>query len=119
MARPHFADVDAYIATFPKKTQAILQTLRRAIRQAVPEAEEVVSYQIPTYKLNGAIACFAAYKGHYAMYGVHLRTKQVERYAANDKGTLHFELDKPVPVKLVARIAQHRAKENLARAKAK
>ena len=62
--RKHYETVDEYIAVFPKNIQSILEELRRAIRETVPNAEEVISYQMPAFKLNGNLVWFAAFKDH-------------------------------------------------------
>ena len=69
MAKTDFKSVDEYIATHPEDVQAILQRVRSTIRKAVPGAEEVISYQIPTYKLHGGyVVYFAGWKQHYSLY---------------------------------------------------
>ena len=70
MAKSDFKSVEEYLATFPEDEQAILQRVRSAIRKALPGAEEVISYQIPAYKLHGAgVLAFAGWKQHYSLYG--------------------------------------------------
>jgi len=124
MARPHFESVDDYLASLPDATQEILQRVRSVIRKAVPDAEEVISYQIPTYKLNGRAAIyFAGFKEHFSLYPA-TRTL-VEAFPDElagrvvSKGTIRFSLSEPVPVKLIERIAKFRAKETLASQQAK
>jgi uncharacterized protein YdhG (YjbR/CyaY superfamily) len=116
--------VDEYIATYPEDVQAILQRVRSTIRKAVPGAEEVISYQVPTYKMHGdPVLYFAGWKRHYALYPA---TDQVVESFKDDlapynvnKGTIRFPLPRPVPVKLIERIARLRAKETAERARAK
>jgi uncharacterized protein YdhG (YjbR/CyaY superfamily) len=124
MAKTDFKSVDEYIATHPEDVQAVLQRVRGAIRKAVPDAEEVISYQIPTYKLHGGrVLYFAGWRQHYSLYPAtdHL----VEAFKAElapykvSKGTIRFPLSEPVPVKLIERIAKARAKEAAERARAK
>lgn len=120
MARTDFKSVDEYIATFPGEVQALLQGVRRAIRDAVPEAEEVISYQMPAYRLHGPVLYFSAFKSHYSLFGVTAGVRkafkeELSRYGGTTKGTLRFPLDGPVPAKLIGDIARHRAKENLAK----
>jgi uncharacterized protein YdhG (YjbR/CyaY superfamily) len=121
MAKTDFQSVDEYIATFPREVQAVLKTLRKAIREAVPEAEEAISYQMPAFRLHGPVLYLAAFKEHYSLFGVRPGVrdafrKQLERHEAG-KGTLRFPLGEPVPVKLIQAIAKRQAKENLASAK--
>jgi uncharacterized protein YdhG (YjbR/CyaY superfamily) len=116
MAKTDFKSVDQYIATHPEDVQAILQRIRGIIRKAVPGGDEVISYQIPAYKLPGGIVLwFAGWKEHYSLYPVTRRV--VEAFQADlapyklSKGTVRFPLSQPVPVKLIERIAKFRAKE--------
>ena len=124
MANTNFKSVDDYIATKPETVQAILERVRGTIRKAVPRAEEVISYQIPAYKLDGgAVIYFAGWKEHYSLYPASDRlVKAFKRDLAPykiSKGTIRFPLDEPVPAKLIADIAKFRAKETLERANAK
>jgi len=119
MAKTDFRSVDEYIGTFPKDVQATLETIRRTIQKAVPEAKEVISYQMPAYKFHGRMLYFSAYKNHYSLFGAtqDVRTafkKELSRYEGA-KGTIRFPLNEPVPVKLIGDIARYRAKENLGR----
>jgi uncharacterized protein YdhG (YjbR/CyaY superfamily) len=124
MAKTDFKSVDEYIPTHPEHVQSILRRVRSTIRKALPGAEEVISYQIPTYKLDGgAVLYFAGWKQHYSLYPAGDRLvaafkDELARYEV-DKGTIRFPLSEPVPVKLIERIAKFRAKEAAARAKAK
>lgn len=119
MAEPGFASVDDYIGSFPPEVQAALRAVRRAIHEAVPEAEESISYQMPAYRLGGRpVLYFAAYKGHYSLFGTtegvgKAFRKELSRYEGTGRGTLRFPLDEPVPVDLIHAIAAHRAKEAL------
>jgi len=121
MAKTDFKSVDEYIAAQPKDVQRVLQTVRRAIRKAVPKADEVISYQIAAYKLEGGtVLYFAGWKKHYSLYPANARLvaafkKELAPYEVNDKGTIRFPLDKPVPVTLIARLAKFRAQETQTR----
>jgi uncharacterized protein YdhG (YjbR/CyaY superfamily) len=124
MAKTDFKSVDEYIASQPDEVQAILGSVRSAIRKAMPGADEVISYKIPTYKLNGrAVLHFAGWKQHYSLYpaGESLVAAFKDELAPYnvDKGTIRFPLSQPVPVKLIERIAKFRAQEAATRAKAK
>ena len=124
MARPGFESVDDYIAAQPREAQATLQRVRGAIRKALPKAEEVISYQIPGYRLHGGVVIyFAGFKQHFSLYpaGPQLIAafkKELEPYEYNNKGTIRFPLAKP-PVGLIGRIAKFRAQEAKERALAK
>jgi uncharacterized protein YdhG (YjbR/CyaY superfamily) len=119
MARAKFETIDQYIASFPKDTQAILTTVRETIRKAVPDANEGISYQIPTFKLNGKhVLYFAAFKAHYSVFGASqaVRTRFRKELAGFEqaKGTIQFPFDKPVPVKLIRDLAKAQAAINRA-----
>ena len=108
--------IDAYIAGFPSDVQEILVKIRMTIRKAAPDAEETISYKMPTFKLNGRyLIYFAAYKKHIGLYPVPVGdaefNKEVSAYYAG-KGTLRFPLDQPIPYKLIGKIVKARAKEN-------
>ncbi len=116
MANTDFQSVDAYIARFPAATQAALEKVRKAIRAAVPDADEVISYQIAAYKLGKErVIYFAGWKEHYSLYPATLPLiaefqDEMAPYEIKNS-TLRFPLAKPVPVKLIGRIAKFRAAE--------
>ena len=123
MAKTNSKSVDDYIASQPKAVQGVLQRVRSAIRKALPDAEEVISYQIPAFRLHRRIVIFfAAWKEHYSIYPaleVAAAFKdELVRYKVS-KGTIRFPLSEPVPVKLIERIAKFRAKIVAERQKAK
>jgi uncharacterized protein YdhG (YjbR/CyaY superfamily) len=124
MARRHFESVDAYIASHREATRRVLQRVRRLIRKAVPGAEEVMSYQIPTYKLEGrSVIYFAGWQRHYSLYPatslvVETFADELEPYEVS-KGTIRFPLSEPIPAALIESIAVLRANEAAGRAKAK
>ena len=111
-----FRTIDEYIEASPKDVQGILQRLRLTIRKAAPEAAETISYQMPTFKLNGkGLVYFAAFKNHIGLYpipsGIEAFKKELSRYKQG-KGSVQFPIDKPIPYDLVRRIVRFRAKEN-------
>jgi len=120
MGKTDFKSVDEYIALQPAAVQGILARVRSAIRKAVPEAVEVISYKMPTYTLyGGRLLYFAVWKQHYSIYAA---TQEVVAAFCDelagyevDKGTIRFPLSEPVPVKLIGRIAKFRAKEAAAK----
>jgi uncharacterized protein YdhG (YjbR/CyaY superfamily) len=124
MAKANFKSVDEYIASHPEELQSMLQRVRSTIRKAVPGAEEVISYQIPAYRLpGGSVLYFAAWKQHYSLYPATDRLVAAFKddlvpYKLN-KATIRFPLSEPVPVKLIERIAKFRAKGVSGRVKAK
>lgn len=113
-----FQTVDEYIDSFPDNVQDILKQIRQAVQKAVPEAEEVISYNIPAYKYHGWIVYFSAYKNHYSLscpppFTVFEVFKEELLPYEVSKSAMKFPLDKPVPVKLISDIASFRAKENV------
>jgi uncharacterized protein YdhG (YjbR/CyaY superfamily) len=124
MARTDFKSVDEYIAAHPVGVQLILQRVRSTIRKAVPRAEEVISYQIPAYRLPAGVAIyFAGWKQHFSLYPATGRLvaafkDELAPYAIS-KGTIRFPLSQRVPVTLIARIAKFRAREASERARSK
>src|SRR5665647_750430 len=97
--------IDEYIAAFPKNIQSILEEMRQTIRNSAPKAEEAISYQMPTFKLNGNLVYFAAFKKHIGFYptssGVEAFKRELAPYEVS-KGTIRFPLDRPLPLKLVS-----------------
>ncbi len=115
-------NIDEYIAACPPEMQGRLRELRATIRKAAPDAEETISYQMPTFKLNGNLVYFAVFKNHIGFYpiptGIEAFKKELSVYKQG-KGSVQFPNDEPLPLKLVTRIVKFRAKENLAKTKAK
>ena len=113
-------NIDEYIAGFPKDIQKILSRIRSTIRRAAPKAEEAISYQIPTFRLNGNLIHFAAYKNHIALYpaprAVEKFKKELERYGSS-KATIKFPFDAPVPYDLITKIVEFRVKQNSQKAR--
>jgi uncharacterized protein YdhG (YjbR/CyaY superfamily) len=108
--------IDGYIKTFPEDIQSILEKMRQTIRKAAPEAVEAISYQIPTFKLNGNLVHFAAFKKHIGFYptssGIEAFKKELSPYKGA-RGSVQFPIDKPIPYDLVKKIVIFRVKENL------
>ena len=115
--KANFSSIDEYIATFPEDTQKIMQQLRKAIKTAAPKAEEKISYQMPTFTLNGRyLVYFAGWKTHIAFYGAprgNAEFKEDLSVYESGQGTLKFPLDKPMPLKLISKIVKFRVAENL------
>jgi uncharacterized protein YdhG (YjbR/CyaY superfamily) len=113
--RKQFETIDEYIATYPINIQTLLETLRKAIRLSAPGAEETISYQIPTFRLNGNLVHFAAYKSHIGFYPTSSAVKAFKKELSpfeTSKGTVRFPLNKSIPLALVKRIVKFRVKEN-------
>lgn len=115
--------VDEYLARLPKDAQATLQRVRNAIRAAAPQAEEFISYQIPTYKHHGALVHFAAFESHLSFYVVDksiLTQFTAELQAYHISGTtIHFSPENPIPEGLVEKIVRTRIAQNEQRASSK
>jgi uncharacterized protein YdhG (YjbR/CyaY superfamily) len=124
MPRTKSKSVKEYIAAKPKEVRVILNRVRSTIRKAVPAAEEVISYQIPAYKLNGVLLVFfAGWKQHYSLYPVSdallaAFKNELAGYKIS-RGTIRFPLSEPVPVDLIERIAKFRAEQLTKREKGK
>jgi uncharacterized protein YdhG (YjbR/CyaY superfamily) len=111
-SKKRFETIDKYIETFPKDVQSILEKMRQTIRKAAPEAEETISYQMPTFKLKGSVLVyFAAFRRHIGLFPPAPREfkKEVSSYEG-PKGNLKFPTDKPMPYDLVTRIVLFRKK---------
>jgi len=118
MIKTRYSTIDEYIAAFPKDIQEKLEKLRQTIRKAAPEAEEVISYQMPALKLHGILVYFAAFKNHIGFFptasGVEAFKEELASYETT-KGTVRFPLYRPLPLPLIGKIVRFRAKENLQR----
>lgn len=115
-----FTSVDEYIAAFPEETQKILEELRAVIKAVVPEAKEKISYQMPTFDLNGNLVHFAAFKNHIGFYptpsGIEAFKQELSGYAGA-KGSVQFPINQPLPLDLIRRIVEYRVAENRAKRK--
>ena len=115
-------NIDEYIADFPPEKRAVLEQIRRTIREAAPDAEEAISYRMPTFKQNGILVHFAAFTNHIGLYppihGDASLEKAIAPYAG-EKGNLRFPLDRPIPYDLIERIVKLRVKQDLAKAAAR
>jgi len=122
MARPKktFKTIGEYIATFPKDIQTILEELRQAIRESAPEALEAIRYQMPTFRLNGNLVHFAAYKSHIGFYptpsAITAFKEKLSIYKTS-KGAVQFPPADPMPIDLIKEIVRFRVKENLSKKK--
>jgi uncharacterized protein YdhG (YjbR/CyaY superfamily) len=115
-------NIDEYIADFPEDIQKKLQQVRKAIRKAAPEAEEAISYAMPTFKLNGNLVHFAGYKNHIGFYpapqGIEAFQEELSKYKGA-KGSVQFPLDQPMPLDLIKRIVEYRVEKQKAAPKEK
>jgi len=121
-AKATFNNTDEYIAMFPENVQEILQTLRAAIKKTAPAAEEVISYKMPAFRLNGMLVWFAANKEHIGFYPTPSPIKVFKKELAGyktSKGAIRFPLGKTIPLTLVKDIVRYRVKENSEKTKTK
>jgi uncharacterized protein YdhG (YjbR/CyaY superfamily) len=120
--QPRFSTIDEYIAMFSEDIRVKLESLRATIRASAPEAQEKISYQMPTFYLNGNLVHFAALKSHIGFYptssGIAAFQDELSEYEGT-KGAVRFPINQPIPMDLISRIVKFRVSENLARAAAK
>jgi uncharacterized protein YdhG (YjbR/CyaY superfamily) len=117
-----FTSIDEYIAAFPADVQERLRQMRAVIREAAPEAQEKISYQMPTFFLHGNLVHFAAFKNHIGFYPAPRGIEQFKDELAvyeGAKGSVRFPFDQPLPLDLVRRIVQFRVADQLQNTKAK
>ena len=116
ITKTHFKTIDEYIASFPKNVQNILKKLRFVIKKHAPMAKETINYGIPTFKLNGNLVHFAAFKNHIGFYptpsAILAFKKELSTYK-QAKGSVQFPIDKPIPFNIIKKIVEYRVKENL------
>ena len=117
-----FATIDEYIAGFPGDIQKKLQEIRATIKSAAPDAQEKISYQMPTFYLKGNLVHFAAHTSHIGFYpapsGIEAFKNELAAYK-NSKGAVQFPINEPLPLDLIRRITIYRVVENLKRAEEK
>jgi uncharacterized protein YdhG (YjbR/CyaY superfamily) len=115
-----FKNIDEYLGEFPKSIQSILKKVRREIKKSAPQAAEAISYGLPTFKLNGNLVHFAAFKNHIGFYptpsAIVAFKKELLRYKTS-KGAIQFPIDEPMPLPLIGRMVKFRVKENLGKEK--
>ena len=98
-----YRTIDEYLESFPSSTRSKLKQLRSLIKRIAPEAQEKISYQMPTFHLNGNLVYFAAYSNHIGFYPT---------VSGHSKGTVQFPLDEALPMGIIERIVKFRVKEN-------
>jgi uncharacterized protein YdhG (YjbR/CyaY superfamily) len=114
--------IDDYIAGFPPDVQAVLEEVRRIIRLTAPEAEETISYRIPTFRLNGNLVHFAAFKNHLGFYPTPSAINHFQQELApykGGKGSIRFPWDETIPYDVIRKIVEFRREENLSSSEAK
>jgi uncharacterized protein YdhG (YjbR/CyaY superfamily) len=117
-----FKTVDEYFSVLPAKVKTHMKDMRVTIRKAAPQAEEVISYNMPAFKYQGMLVYYAAHTEHIGFYPVSSAIRAFEKDLIKyerSKGTIRFPLDKPIPINLVSKIVKFRVKENSEKAIAK
>ncbi len=115
-SRKKVATIDEYITMFPQDVQVILNEVRKTIQENAPTAQEAISYGIPTFKFNGNLVHFAAFKNHIGFYpggtsAIQAFKEELTPYKQG-KGSIQFPLNKPIPLQLVKNIVKFRVKQN-------
>lgn len=122
MMKESFKNVDSYISSQPKEVRELLEIVRHTIKTAAPDAEEVISYNMPAFRFHGMLVYFAVFKHHIGFYpmssGISEFKKELSIYKGA-KGSVQFPLDKPLPITLIKKIVKFRVKENSEKEKLK
>lgn len=115
-------EVDLYIENASEPARARLKKIRQIIKKLVPDAEELISYQMPAFKFHGPLVYYAAFPKHIGFYATptgHEEFKKELSVYKQGKGSVQFPLDEPLPIELISKIVKFRAKENVAKEKKK
>ena len=118
-----FKTVEEYLSSLPADKKRLVKEMRKTIKAAAPEAEELISYNMPALRFHGMLVYYAAWKEHIGFYGVsasivNVFKKELAPYKIS-RGTVQFPLDEPLPVDLITKIVRHRVQENLQKAATK
>lgn len=116
--KQEYNSIDEYIHSFPENIQTKLTELREAIKEQAPQAQEKISYQMPTFYVNGNLVHFAAHSKHIGFYptpsGIETFKNELSKYK-NAKGSVQFPLEEPLPIELIKKIVKFRVEENMAK----
>jgi uncharacterized protein YdhG (YjbR/CyaY superfamily) len=117
-------DIDAYIEMQSENARNILLEIRQTIKKTVPEAEELISYQMPAFRYHGMLVWFAAFNHHYSIFiprqVLNLFQEELKPFElSKSKSAIKIPLDKPVPVQLLSKIIKSGARANLEKAQLK
>jgi uncharacterized protein YdhG (YjbR/CyaY superfamily) len=117
MAKTNYQTIDEYHETFSGEALERLQTIRKIVKDAVPEAEECISYQIPCFKYRGYLIYYCAFPNHVSIsnpfseaFWTHFKT-ELQGYKTS-KSVIQFPMNKTLPEKLIKDIVAFRKKEN-------
>jgi uncharacterized protein YdhG (YjbR/CyaY superfamily) len=118
-----FSTVDEYETSLPASAKKSFKVVRKTVKEAAPQAEEVISYNIPALKLHGGLVYYAGYKEHISLYPITAGLekafkKELDLYRSG-KATIQFPLDKPIPLDLITKMVKVRVQENTEKAKLK
>ena len=117
-----YSNVEEYISGFPAKTKALLKEMRKLIKETAPGAEEVISYNMPAFKLNGMLVYYAGNKAHIGFYPtsspIRVFKDELSGYKTS-KGAIQFPIEKGLPASLIKKIVKYRIKENMEKQKLK
>lgn len=109
-------NIDDYIESFPEEIRNLLDQMRTTITKAAPNAEELISYGMPAFKLNGMLVWFAAHTKHIGFYprgsGIEEFKQDISNYKSS-KGAVQFPFDKPLPLDLITKIVEFRVNQNM------
>jgi len=118
-----YLTVDEYFSALPEKAKGNMIKIRTTIKEVIPEAEEIISYNMPAFRFHGILLYYAAHKAHIGFYpgnaGFIITFREELKGFATSKGTIQFPLEKELPLELIKKIAVLRAKENLEKAASK
>ncbi len=110
------SNIDEYIAGFPKNVQQMLEAIRATVKKAAPEAEEAIRYDIPTFRLNGNLVSFGAWKNHIGFYPVPRNAVEFKKELSGydgEKSTVRFPIGNPLPLSLIGNIVKYQVKRSL------
>jgi uncharacterized protein YdhG (YjbR/CyaY superfamily) len=117
-----FKTVAEYFSLIPANTKSILEEVRKVIKEAAPQAKEVISYNMPAFKLHGILVYYAAHKEYIGLYptasGIEIFKNEISAYKWS-KGAVQFPIDKPMPLDLISKIVKFRLNEDIEKAKRK
>jgi uncharacterized protein YdhG (YjbR/CyaY superfamily) len=115
-----FRDIDDYISAHVPDRRPALIEIRNLIHECIPDAHEVISYQMPAFKFNGAVIYFASFKNHFSVF---VRPKYLDVFRSKfweyklSRSAIQFPADKPLPHALLTDLVQYIANENMAEVK--
>ena len=122
MEKKTYQNIDQYIADYSPEVGEILNQIRSCIKEAAPEAQEAISYNMPAFKQGKVLVYFAAFKNHIGLYalptGHEAFAAELSKYKSG-KGSVQFPLKEKMPYDLITKIVKFRVKENLEKAKKK